>query len=74
MFDPPRPEVADAVRDCHRAGIRIIVVTGDHGLTAAEIARRVGIISGPPTIVTGDELASMHDDEVEQAARAHRAS
>ena len=40
LFDPPRPEVADAVARCHRAGIRIIVVTGDNGLTAAEIARR----------------------------------
>ena len=69
MFDPPRPEVADAVTDCHRAGIRIIVVTGDHGLTAAEIARQVGIISGPPTIVTGDELAAMHDDELEHVLR-----
>ena len=43
MFDPPRAEVADAVTQCHAAGIRIMVVTGDHGLTAAEIARRVGI-------------------------------
>ncbi len=72
MFDPPRAEVADAVRDCHRAGIRIIVVTGDHGLTAAEIARQVGILSGPPTIVTGDELAGMHDDELEQVLRKSR--
>ena len=45
LLDPPRPEVADAVARCHAAGIRIIVVTGDHGLTAAEIARRVGIVA-----------------------------
>ncbi len=72
MFDPPRPEVADAVRDCRHAGIRIIVVTGDHGLTAAEIARRVGIISGSPRIVTGDDLALMHDDQLEQVLRTSR--
>ena len=69
MFDPPRPEVAAAVSDCHRAGIRVIVVTGDHGLTAAEIARQVGIVSGPPEIVTGDQLQGMHDDELERVLR-----
>ena len=69
MFDPPRPEVAGAVQDCHRAGIRIIVVTGDHGLTAAEIARQVGIITGVPTIVTGSDLAALHDDQLEQLLR-----
>jgi calcium-translocating P-type ATPase len=43
MLDPPRPEVADAVARCHDAGIRIVVITGDHPLTAAAIARQVGI-------------------------------
>ena len=42
LADPPRPEVADAVARCRRAGIRIIVITGDHGLTAAAVARQVG--------------------------------
>ena len=56
MLDPPRPEVAEAVARCHGAGIRIIVVTGDHPLTAAAIARRVGIAGDNPTVVTGDEL------------------
>ena len=46
LFDPPRPEVAEAVARCHAAGIRILVVTGDYGPTAAEIARRVGIATG----------------------------
>ena len=55
LFDPPRPEVAEAVRRCRGAGIRIIVVTGDHGLTAAETARRVGIVTGAAGVVTGAE-------------------
>jgi P-type E1-E2 ATPase len=44
MMDPPRPEVADAVDKCHTAGIRIIMITGDYGLTAETIARRIGIV------------------------------
>ena len=66
MLDPPRSEVPDAVARCQHAGIRIIVVTGDHGLTAATIARRVGIVRGPPAIVTGAELARMSEDELDQ--------
>ena len=56
MFDPPRAEVADAVARCRRAGVRIVIVTGDHGLTAASVARSVGIAGAHPTIVTGDDL------------------
>ena len=66
MFDPPRPEVADAVRQCHDAGIRIIVVTGDHGLTAAEVARKVGIARDGVTIVTGEELDRMDEQQLDR--------
>ena len=59
LEDPPRPEVADAVARCRRAGIRIIVVTGDHGLTAAAIARQVGIVGADPTVVGGSEIDAM---------------
>lgn len=63
MLDPPRAEVAAAVDDCHRAGIRIHVVTGDHALTARAIARKVGIaVRGD--IVLGDELDRMTDAEL----------
>ena len=68
MLDPPRPEVAEAVARCHRAGIRIIMITGDYGLTAESIARRIGIIHGPqPRLITGGDLAAM-DDEALHAA------
>jgi magnesium-transporting ATPase (P-type) len=60
MMDPPRPEVAEAVTKCHTAGIRIIMITGDYGLTAETIARRVGIIRlANPRTVTGVELDTM---------------
>lgn len=66
MFDPPRAEVAEAVSRCHEAGIRIIVVTGDHGLTAAEVVRRVGIAGEDPTIVTGEELDRMDEQTLDR--------
>jgi calcium-translocating P-type ATPase len=70
MFDPPRSEVGDAVARCHRAGIRIIVVTGDHGLTAKEVARRVGIDA--ELTVTGGELDAMSDRELDRLLFTHR--
>jgi calcium-translocating P-type ATPase len=72
LFDPPRPEVAEAVADCHTAGIRIIVVTGDFGLTAAEIARRVGIGRDGERVVTGAELEAMDERELDELLRDGR--
>ena len=71
LFDPPRAEVADAVTRCHQAGIRIMVVTGDYGPTAAEIARRVGIAVDGPAVVTGDDLESMSEGELDHLLREH---
>ncbi len=67
MMDPPRPEVADAVRKCHHAGIRIIMITGDYGLTAESIARRIGIVGKAARIVTGAELDLMSDAQLVEA-------
>ena len=61
LLDPPRPEVRGAVSACHSAGIRVIVITGDHALTALEVARRVGIEVGMDDVVTEAELAAMSD-------------
>ncbi|MDH6365974.1 MULTISPECIES: cation-transporting P-type ATPase [unclassified Breznakia] len=70
MLDPPRPEVAAAVELCHKASIRIVMVTGDYGLTAESIAKRIGIVKGEnPRVVSGMELESMEDDELKQALK-----
>ncbi|WP_156519262.1 cation-translocating P-type ATPase, partial [Rhodococcus sp. EPR-134] len=66
MIDPPRPEVAAAVEKCHTAGIRIIVVTGDHGLTARGIAESVGIGRGGLQVVTGSELEEMSEKDLDE--------
>ena len=54
LWDPPRPEVADAVALCRRAGIRVIMITGDYGLTAQSIARQIGL--PVQKVVSGDEV------------------
>lgn len=70
MADPPRPEVAAAVELCHKASIRIIMITGDYGLTAESIAKRIGIVKGEhPRIVSGLELEKMTDDELKEALK-----
>ncbi|WP_063053785.1 cation-translocating P-type ATPase [Nocardia arthritidis] len=66
MEDPPRPEVAEAVRLCHAAGIRIIVITGDHGLTAAAVAAQIGITRATPTVITGTDLERMSEADLDE--------
>ncbi|MDI6618936.1 MAG: cation-transporting P-type ATPase [Clostridiales bacterium] len=70
MADPPRPEVAKAVEVCHRANIRVIMITGDYGLTAESIAKRIGIVKGKhPRIISGVELENMPDEELKEALK-----
>jgi magnesium-transporting ATPase (P-type) len=68
MMDPPRPEVTEAVARCHCAGIRIVMITGDYGLTAESIARRIGIVNEPlPKIITGADLDALDDASLKSA-------
>lgn len=64
MLDPPRAGVADSVAQCRTAGIRIIVITGDHPLTARAIAQRVGITGEHPTVVIGDQFERLSEPEL----------
>ncbi len=71
MMDPPRDEVAVAVEECATAGIEIIMITGDYGLTAESIARRIGIVRGETArIVTGNDLNDMSAEDLHEALAA----
>jgi Ca2+-transporting ATPase len=66
MIDPPRPQVYQAIENCKRAGIRIVMITGDHHNTAVAIARKVGILEAGGEVVTGTELDEMGEKELER--------
>jgi Ca2+-transporting ATPase len=75
MIDPARPEVRQAVNQCRQAGIRVIMITGDHPVTASAVAREVGLI--PPgkkshAVITGPELNKLSDPELKEALREVR--
>ena len=64
MIDPPRREAAAAVRTCHRAGIKTVMITGDHQNTARAVARETGILTGRQKVLTGAELDQMSEAEL----------
>ena len=70
MIDPVRPEVKAAIEECHRAGIRAIMITGDHIDTATAIAKELGILEGGKRAITGAELSAMSDAEFEKVFRS----
>ncbi|HEY9596046.1 MAG TPA: HAD-IC family P-type ATPase, partial [Cyanophyceae cyanobacterium] len=66
MLDAPRPEVRDAVKRCRDAGIRPVMITGDHQLTASAIAKDLGIANEGDRVLTGRELQRLSPEELEQ--------
>ena len=64
MMDPPRPEAAEAVALCRQAGIKPVMITGDHKVTAVAIARELGILAEGSRAITGAELVGMSDEEL----------
>ena len=69
MMDPPREESAAAVADCRRAGIRPVMITGDHKVTASAIAKKIGILQEGDLAVEGAELERMTDEELKEKVR-----
>ncbi|MCL2169672.1 MAG: HAD-IC family P-type ATPase, partial [Defluviitaleaceae bacterium] len=67
MLDPPRPEVRQAVAICKDAGIRTVMITGDHAATALAVGRSIGITSGHDTVITGEHLNKMTAEKLENA-------
>ncbi len=75
MMDPPRPEAIEAVADCHRAGIQVKMITGDHAGTAVAVGRQLGLVreapgQDRPTAVTGKELAALTDESLIEVAES----
>lgn len=64
MIDPPRPEALEAVKGCREAGIRVVMITGDHAVTASAIGSMFGISRGQSKVLTGRELEKMSDEEL----------
>ena len=66
MIDPPRPEVKKAVKECKEAGIKTVMITGDHVITAKAIASQLGIITNKSKVIDGNALSQMSVEELEE--------
>ena len=65
LSDPPREGIKDNIATCNRAGIRVVMITGDNGITASSIARKIGM-KDYDNIITGDMLSAMTDEELRE--------
>ena len=64
MIDPPRAEVKAAIEECKRAGIRTVMITGDHVITATAIAKELGILEDESQAISGKELEQLSDEDL----------
>ena len=71
MIDPPREEAKVAVEKCKKAGIKVVMITGDHKITATAIAKKLGILENEKEAITGLELEQMSDKELEENIRKY---
>ena len=69
IIDPPREEVKPAIALCHKAGIRVVMITGDHKLTASAIGKTLGILKEGEKALSGDELELMSDEDLKEAVK-----
>jgi sodium/potassium-transporting ATPase subunit alpha len=70
LEDPPRPEVPDAMKKCHDAGIKVIMITGDASRTAIAIAKQIGLVKNDPVVIEGHEINTMPDNELREKLSA----
>ena len=68
MMDPPRPETFESVQSCYRAGIRPVMITGDHRVTAIAVAREIGMKLDEENVMTGKEVEEMDGWELEESS------
>ena len=64
LIDPPRPEATEAIITAKKAGIRTVMITGDHAATASAIAKQIGLLSESGVVITGQQLSAMSDEEL----------
>jgi magnesium-transporting ATPase (P-type) len=69
MLDPPRPETKDAIASCHEAGIRVLMITGDHAATAEAIGKDLGLTKDLERVVTGQEIEALQEQDFARAVK-----